>query len=54
MIDPPEHLNEAAKEEWRRICQRLTLIGRADQALLEDYCIAYAKLIEEERACGLR
>lgn len=50
----PKHLNDHAREEWRRIMPRLIadqIITKADLGGVEDLCIArgYIRQIEEER-----
>lgn len=50
----PKHLNQYAREEWRRIMPRLIadqVITKADLGGVEDLCIArgYVRQIEDER-----
>jgi P27 family predicted phage terminase small subunit len=47
----PEHLQDVARAEWFRICAALKtmdLLTSADHALLEAYCITYARWLDAE------
>jgi P27 family predicted phage terminase small subunit len=49
--DCPEHLQGEARAEWFRICPTLRtmdLLTTADHALLEAYCVIYARWLEAE------
>lgn len=51
MPDVPEHLSDAAKVEWGRVCHDLYtagLLSKADRAILGCYCQAYADWVEAE------
>ena len=48
----PDHLNDTAKTEWVRITAILAtmrILSPADQALIELYCIAFARWREADR-----
>lgn len=45
---PPEHLNDAARAEWRRVIKSLD-VTTLDVAALAVYCQAYARWAEAER-----
>jgi P27 family predicted phage terminase small subunit len=45
----PEHLNEVARREWRRVTRELKAVGlvsKLDRAALAGYCDAYARWVE--------
>lgn len=47
--EPPEHLSETARTEWRRICPLLAdlgLMSDIDIAVLAAYCGAYSDLLD--------
>ena len=47
----PEHLQGEARAEWFRICAALKvmdLLTSADHALLEAYCVTYARWLQAE------
>lgn len=47
----PEHLSDAAKQEWFRITPELHAAGvlaKVDRAALAGYCAAYARWVEAE------
>ena len=47
----PEHLQGEARAEWFRICAALDTMGlltSADHALLEAYCVTYARWLDAE------
>jgi len=47
----PEHLQGEARAEWFRICAALKAMGlltAADHALLEAYCVTYARWLDAE------
>jgi P27 family predicted phage terminase small subunit len=49
--DCPEHLQDEARAEWFRICAALDTMGlltSADHALLEAYCVTYARWLDAE------
>ena len=49
--DCPEHLQGEARAEWFRICTALDTMGlltSADHALLEAYCVTYARWLDAE------
>jgi P27 family predicted phage terminase small subunit len=47
----PDHLQNQARAEWFRICAvllQMDLLTSADHALLEAYCVAYARWLDAE------
>lgn len=49
--DPPDHLCDAAKQEWARMGQQLLLLGlltSIDRAAFAAYCVVYARWAEAE------
>ncbi len=47
----PKHLQDEARAEWFRICGALDTMGlltSADHALLEAYCVTYARWLDAE------
>jgi P27 family predicted phage terminase small subunit len=53
MPEPPEHLNDDAREEWHRVAHglyALRLLETVDRATLAAYCVAYARWVQAERA----
>ena len=49
--DCPDHLQGEARAEWFRICAALRSMGLltcADHALLEAYCVTYARWLDAE------
>ncbi len=48
----PAHLNEAARNEWRRIVPQLDALGlltRLDRSALAAYCQTYGRWVEAEK-----
>lgn len=48
----PDHLNDVARKEWRRLASPLFdagILTLADRAALAAYCVAYARWVEAER-----
>lgn len=49
--DPPDFLNEYAREEWDRVAETLFRVGtltRIDQSMLACYCTAFARWRQAE------
>lgn len=49
LLDPPDHLSELAKEEWRQIQPQLFHCGimtTLDRSTLEGYCQSYGDWVE--------
>ena len=49
LLDPPEHLSELAKEEWRQVQPQLFHCGimtALDRSVLEGYCQSYGDWVE--------
>ena len=49
---PPEHLNDAAKEEWDRVSGELytlKLLSSIDRSALAAYCQAYGRWVSAEK-----
>ena len=45
----PEHMSDAARDEWDRVCGELEeagILGRLDRALLAAYCEAWEEFVE--------
>lgn len=56
-LEPPDHLNEYACEEWRRITAELNALGMLtsiDLATLVGYCTSYATVQECNEELGLK
>lgn len=56
MPDPPDHLNEIAREEWARVADGLhaiRLLETVDRAALAAYCQAYARWVQAERGIAV-
>ena len=50
--EPPEHLNEVAREEWGRVGRLLLqfrLVSELDRAALAAYCVCYARWVDAEQ-----
>jgi len=48
---PPDHLNEAAKEEWNRLgpqLVKLNLLSAIDRSAFAGYCVVYSRWVEAE------
>jgi len=51
LLEPPQHLNEVARAEWRRVAPelvRLGLLTDIDHTALEAYCASYARWLQAE------
>ena len=52
----PDHLTEAAQDEWKRIVpelERLGLLTQLDRAALGLYCVAYGRWAEAEKQAAV-
>ena len=55
-VEPPEHLDNAAKAEWHRIYRDMAgqgMITTVDRAAISAYCVSYSRWVKAETKLAL-